>query len=128
MIRGIGAQRERTRFFRAARGFGASGGYLLAGHILPETSGVLLTQAAILVPAVCARGNDVVIFGIGRPEPVPELGNMLASLQHYNVWSRIGGCTYLRWQWCRSSGYLVLASLLQQRSRTAKIEEARSGV
>jgi peptide/nickel transport system permease protein len=50
MVRGIVLSAKERDFVRAARGFGASGAYLLRRHILPETAGALLTQAAILVP------------------------------------------------------------------------------
>ena len=129
MIRGIVLSARERDFVRAARGFGASSGYLLRKHILPETSGVLLTQAAILVPQFVLAEMTLSFLGLGVPEPVPSWGNMLASLQHYNVlvsywWMYLPALAMVPF----FLGYLVLASLLQQRSGTAKIEEARSGV
>src|SRR6059058_3540698 len=50
LVRGVVLSAKERDFVRAARGFGATDGYLLRRHILPETSSVLLTQAAILVP------------------------------------------------------------------------------
>jgi len=129
MVRGIVLSAKERDFVRAARGFGASGSYLLRRHILPETSGVLLTQAAILVPQFVLAEMTLSFLGLGVPEPVPSWGNMLASLQHYNVlvsywWMYLPALAMVPF----FLGYLVLASLLQQRSGTAKIEEARSGV
>src|SRR5258708_6472047 len=50
LVRGIVLSAKERDFVRAARGFGASDMYLFRRHILPETSSVLLTQAAILIP------------------------------------------------------------------------------
>src|SRR5205814_7425881 len=50
LVRGVVLSAKERDFVRAARGFGATDGYLLRRHILPATSSVLLTQAAILVP------------------------------------------------------------------------------
>ena len=85
MVRGIVLSAKERDFVRAARGFGASGGYLLRRHILPETMSVVLTQAAILVPQFVLAEMTLSFVGLGVPEPVPSWGNMLASLQHYNV-------------------------------------------
>ncbi len=129
MVRSIVLSAKERDFVRAARGFGASGSYLLRRHILPETVGVLLTQAAILVPQFVLAEMTLSFLGLGVPEPLPSWGNMLASLQHYNVlvsywWMYLPALAMVPF----FLGYLVLASLLQQSSGTAKIEEARSGV
>ena len=129
MVRGIVLSAKERDSVRAARGFGASGSYLLRRHILPETSGVLLTQAAILVPQFVLAEMTLSFLGLGVPEAVPSWGNMLASLQHYNVlvsywWMYLPALVMVPF----FVGYLMLASLLQQYSGKAKIEEARSGV
>jgi peptide/nickel transport system permease protein len=72
-------------FVRAARGFGAPDGYLLLRHILPETSGVLLTQAAILVPQYVLAEMTLSFLGLGVPQPLASWGNLLANLQQYSV-------------------------------------------
>jgi peptide/nickel transport system permease protein len=129
MVRGIVLSAKERDFVRAARGFGASGGYLLRRHILPETAAVLLTQAAILVPQFVLAEMTLSFLGLGVPEPLPSWGNMLASLQHYNVlvsywWMYLPALAMVPF----FLGYLVLASLLQESSGTAKIEAAPSGV
>ena len=50
LIRGVVLSAKERDFVRAARGFGASGAYLLRKHVVPQTTSVVLTQAAILVP------------------------------------------------------------------------------
>src|SRR5436190_1470180 len=50
LVRGVALSARARNFVSAARGFGATDLYLLCRHIFPETFGVLLTQAALLVP------------------------------------------------------------------------------
>lgn len=85
LVRGVVLSAKERDFVRAARGFGASDGYLLRHHILPATSSVLLTQAAILVPQFVLAEMTLSFLGLGVPEPVPSWGNLLASLQQYSV-------------------------------------------
>jgi peptide/nickel transport system permease protein len=129
MVRGIVLSAKERNFVRAARGFGASGGYLLRRHLLPETGSVVLTQAAILVPQFVLAEMTLSFLGLGVPEPVPSWGNLLASLQHYNVlasywWMYLPAFAMVPF----FLGYLVLASLLQGDRRATKIEEAPAGV
>ena len=85
LVRGVVLSAKERDFVRAARGFGASDGYLLRRHIVPETRGVLLTQAAILVPQFVLAEMTLSFLGLGIPEPVPSWGNLLAMLQQYSV-------------------------------------------
>jgi peptide/nickel transport system permease protein len=129
LVRGIVLSAKERDFVRAARGFGASGGYLLCRHILPETAGVVLTQVAILVPQFVLAEMTLSFLGLGMPEPVPSWGNMLASLQNYNVlvsywWMYLPVVAMVPF----FLGYLVLTSVLQESSGAAKIEVAPSGV
>ncbi len=129
MVRGIVLSAKERAFVRAARGFGASGGYLLRRHILPETASVALTQAAILVPQFVLAEMTLSFLGLGVPEPVPSWGNMLASLQHYNVlvsywWMYLPALAMVPF----FLGYLALASLLQGSYGTSKMDEALGGV
>ena len=85
LVRGVVLSARTRDYVAAARGFGGSDLYLLRRHILPETFGVLLTQAALLVPLYVAAEATLSFFGLGVSEPVPSWGNMLATLQHYSV-------------------------------------------
>ena len=85
LVRGVVLSTRTRNYVSAARGFGGSNLYLLARHILPETFGVLLTQAALLIPLYVAAEATLSFFGLGVSEPVPSWGNMLAGLQHYSV-------------------------------------------
>jgi peptide/nickel transport system permease protein len=85
LVRGLVLSSRNRNYVLAARGFGASDLYLLRRHILPELSGVLLTQASLLVPRYIAAEVTLSFFGLGVNEPVPSWGNMLSTLQPYSV-------------------------------------------
>jgi peptide/nickel transport system permease protein len=115
LIRGIVLSAKERDFVRAARGFGASHAYLLNRHILPQTYGVVLTQAAILIPQYVLAEMTLSFLGLGVPEPVPSWGNLLSSLQQYSV--------LMSYWWMYAPavamipfflGYLRVASLLQE--------------
>lgn len=125
LVRGIVLSARERDFVRSARGFGASGAYLLRRHILPQTSGVLLTQAAILVPQFVLAEMTLSFLGLGVPEPVPTWGSLLASLQQYSVlvsywWMYLPALAIVPF----FLGYLALANLLQQNGGAYKIESA----
>jgi peptide/nickel transport system permease protein len=85
LVRGLVLSARNRNYVLAARGFGGSDFYLLRRHILPETFGVLLTQAALLIPRYIAAEVTLSFFGLGVNEPVPSWGNMLSTLQQYSV-------------------------------------------
>jgi len=85
LVRGVVLSSRNRNFVLAARGFGATDFYLLRRHILPEVSGLLLTQAALLVPRYIAAEVTLSFFGLGVNEPTASWGNMLGTLQQYSV-------------------------------------------
>jgi peptide/nickel transport system permease protein len=122
LVRGVVLSAKERDFVRAARGFGATDGYLLRRHILPETSSVVLTQAAILVPQFVLAEMTLSFLGLGVPEPVPSWGSLLASLQQYSVlvsswWMYAPALAIVPF----FLGYLGLASALQQDTGAEKI-------
>jgi peptide/nickel transport system permease protein len=124
LVRGVVLSVKERDFVRAARGFGASDFYLLRRHIFPETASVLLTQAAILVPQFVLAEMTLSFLGLGVPEPLSSWGNLLATLQQYNVlvsywWMYLPALAIVPF----FLGYLHLASALQQRIGAYKIEE-----
>jgi peptide/nickel transport system permease protein len=127
LVRGVVLSAKERDFVRAARGFGATHGYLWRRHILPETSSVLWTQAAILVPQFVLAEMTLSFLGLGVPEPAPSWGNLLSSLQQYSVlvsywWMYLPALAMVPF----FLGYLGLASSLQEQGEAYKIE--RRGV
>jgi peptide/nickel transport system permease protein len=127
LVRGVVLSVKERDFVRAARGFGASDFYLLRRHILPETASVLLTQAAILVPQFVLAEMTLSFLGLGVPEPMSSWGNLLATLQQYNVlvsywWMYLPALAIVPF----FLGYLSLATALQERTSPYKMEEKTS--
>jgi peptide/nickel transport system permease protein len=85
LVRGVVLSARERGYVLAARGFGASPLYLVRRHIAPQTIGLLLTQAALLIPQYILAEVTLSFLGLGVSEPVPSWGNMLAALQQYHV-------------------------------------------
>src|SRR5712691_3779748 len=122
LVRGVVLSVRTRNSVLAGRGFGGSDFYLLRRHILPETFGVLLTQAALLVPQYVAAEATLSFFGLGISEPVPSWGNMLSTLQQYNVlvsygWLLAPACALV----VTSVMYWLLADALHSRLKSHSI-------
>jgi len=120
LVRGVALSVRERNYVLAARGFGASDLYLLRRHIAPATAGVLLTQAALLVPQYVLAEVTLSFLGLGVSEPVPSWGNMLTALQRYHVLSAYW------WMWVPGIAlvpvflaYFVLSEALHDRAAPA---------
>jgi peptide/nickel transport system permease protein len=85
LIRGVVLSARERGYVLAARGFGASSVYLIRRHILPQTRGVVLTQATVLIPLYILAEVTLSFLGLGVGEPVPSWGNMLAEARQYHA-------------------------------------------
>jgi peptide/nickel transport system permease protein len=85
LIRGVVLSVKERKHLLAARSFGASDLYLVRCHILPEIRGLLLTQAALLIPQYVLAEVTLSFLGLGVGEPAPSWGGILATLQQYHV-------------------------------------------
>jgi peptide/nickel transport system permease protein len=126
LVRGVVLSAKERDYVRAARGFGASDAYLLWRHILPETSGVLLTQAAILIPQYVLAEMTLSFLGLGVPEPAASWGNLLGNLQQYDVlvsywWMYLPALAIVPF----FLAYLGLASALQECMNTVGAQHWR---
>lgn len=102
LVRGIALSGRERGYVTAARGFGASNFYLLRRHVLPQAAGVVLTQAALLIPQYILAEVTLSFLGLGVGEPAPSWGAMLSNLQQYNV------LVSYWWLWCPA---LILLAL-----------------
>ncbi len=87
LIRGVVLSAKESAYVETARGFGAGGFYLLRRHILPETYGVALTQAALLLPRYILAEITLSFLGLGVGEPAASWGNLLSPLRQVQVLS-----------------------------------------
>jgi peptide/nickel transport system permease protein len=122
LVRGIVLSARNRNYVLASRGFGASDVHILRHHVLPHTYGVLLTQAALLVPQYVVAEVTLSFFGLGLAEPMPSWGNLLAPLQQYNVlvsywWMFAPGLALMVF----SLGYLAVANTLQKQLQSPSI-------
>jgi peptide/nickel transport system permease protein len=85
LVRGIVLSGKERGYVLAARGFGGSNFYLMRQHLVPQTYGVLLTLATLLIPQYILAEIALSFLGLGVGEPVPTWGNMLSTLQQYDV-------------------------------------------
>jgi peptide/nickel transport system permease protein len=85
LIRGVVLSARARDYVLAARSAGGSDPYLLRRHVLPQVSGIALTQAALLVPQYVLAEVTLSFFGLGVGEPVASWGNMLSGLNRYHV-------------------------------------------
>ena len=122
LVRGIVLSARSRKYVIASRGFGASDVYILRHHVLPQTYGTLLTQAAVLVPQYVIAEVTLSFFGLGLSEPMPSWGNLLANLQQYNVlvsyWWMFAPALALV---LISLGYLAVANAFHERLQSGSI-------
>jgi peptide/nickel transport system permease protein len=85
LIRGIVLSAKERAYVLAAQGFGAAPLYVLRRHVLPQTYGVVLTQAGLLIPQFILAEVTLSFLGLGVGEPDASLGSMLGTLQQYHV-------------------------------------------
>jgi peptide/nickel transport system permease protein len=85
LVRGVVLSAKQREFVQAARGFGASDFYLIRRHVLPQASGVLLMQAALLVPQYVIAEVTMSFLGLGVSEPAASWGLMLTGVRHYHA-------------------------------------------
>ena len=111
LIRGIVLTAKERDFVLAARAMGASDFHILRKHILPQTYGIILTLAALLVPQFILAEVTLSFLGLGVGEPIPSWGNLLAELQTYRVltsywWMYLPACAlvllFLAYHWASS--------------------------
>lgn len=122
LVRGVVLSARERDYVCAARGFGASDIYLLRRHVLPQTFGLLLTQAALLVPQYILAEVTLSFLGLGVGEPVASWGNLLSSLQRYDVlasywWMYLPGLALLPFFF----GYTALAHALHEEVKAVTI-------
>jgi len=85
LVRGMVLTARHRDHVIAARAFGATDMYLLWRHVLPQTTGIVLTQLAVLIPRYILAEVTLSFFGLGVSEPVPSWGNMLTAAQRLDV-------------------------------------------
>ena len=76
-VRAIVAAERRRDYAAAAVSLGSGHGRLLFRHLLPATTGFLLVQATLLLPAFILAEATLSYVWLGFAEPTPSWGSML---------------------------------------------------
>jgi peptide/nickel transport system permease protein len=76
-VRAIVSSERHSAYAEAARAAGASSWRVLTCHLIPATRGYVLTQAALLFPAVVVAEATLSFVGLGLPDTVPSWGTAL---------------------------------------------------
>lgn len=80
IVRGAALSLREREFVLAAVALGASDARILLRHLLPNLTGLILTQAALAAPGFILAEVTLSYLGLGVPEPLPSWGGMLASV------------------------------------------------
>jgi peptide/nickel transport system permease protein len=118
LIRGVVLSVKQRKHLLAAKSFGASDLYLLRCHILPEIRGLVLTQAALLIPQYVLAEVTLSFLGLGVGEPTPSWGGILAALQQYHV-------LVSKW-WMFFPGLILIPVILSYGMLSNSLQENRS--
>jgi ABC-type dipeptide/oligopeptide/nickel transport system permease subunit len=97
-VRSLALTLKEQQFVEAARTVGTSNGRIIIRHLMPNTWGLVLVQAALNVAFIIGAEAVLSIFGLGVNEPVPDLGNMLNDGTAYmdaNGWGLFFPCLFL---------------------------------
>jgi len=82
IFRGTARALMQREFMAAARALGASRRYLIYRHLWPNLQPLVWTYFAFLFIAAALAEVSLSMIGLGIPEPLPSLGNMLAVLRN----------------------------------------------
>ncbi|MDX2041605.1 MAG: ABC transporter permease [Acidobacteriota bacterium] len=80
IVRGATLGLREREFVQAAIALGASDARIIVRHLLPNLTGLILTQAALAAPSYILAEVSLSYLGLGVPEPLPSWGGMLASV------------------------------------------------
>jgi dipeptide transport system permease protein len=90
LVRGQVLQLKELEFVQAARALGASTGWILKKHLIPNTMGPILVNVTLTVPQAIFSEATLSFLGLGIPAPKASWGTMasdsLSSLLIGNVY------------------------------------------
>jgi ABC-type dipeptide/oligopeptide/nickel transport system permease subunit len=81
-VRGVTLSMRQREHVEAARALGASDSRILARHILPLTSSIVLVSSSLGVASTIITESSLSFLGLGVQPPTPSWGNMLSNALH----------------------------------------------
>lgn len=85
VIRGQVLSLKEREFVEAARVMGANPFYIIARHILPQTSTYIIISATLAVPGFIVAESVLSLIGLGIQQPDPSWGNMLSLATNASI-------------------------------------------
>ncbi len=79
LVRGEFLRLRAQDFVLAARSVGASGGRIMARHLLPNTLAIIIVQATLWLSFAILVESSLSFLGLGAQPPTPSWGGMLAD-------------------------------------------------
>lgn len=79
LVRGQVLQLRESEYSMAAESLGASKGWILKRHILPNTLGPILVNVTLTIPRAIFAEATLGFLGLGLQQPRPSLGNLANS-------------------------------------------------
>ena len=89
----------------AAKGFGASSGYVMFREILPNLVAPIVVYMTLIIPSNILFEAALSFFGIGIPQSTPSLGQMIADATNNSLF------TYAWWMMVFPGAVLLLITL-----------------
>lgn len=86
IIRGQVLSLREKEFVDAARGIGASNGYIMFRELLPNMYGPILVYSTLIIPTNILFEAALSYLGVGIPLPNPSWGNMLSDATGSNLY------------------------------------------
>lgn len=102
LVRAVVLSSKERDYVLAAKGFGAGTGYLLARHVLPETTPVVLTYLSVAIPQYIAAEATLSFLGLGFSGAIPSWGGLIAALSSLEV------LTWYWWMWAPALAFGVI--------------------
>lgn len=78
IVRSEALQRREEPYMRAAKNAGASSGWAIRRHLLPNVSNSLITAATLTIPSIILAEAAIAFLGLGDPQ-VPSWGRLIAD-------------------------------------------------
>ncbi|MBT9258753.1 MAG: ABC transporter permease [Clostridiales bacterium] len=92
-------------FVTAARAAGASSGYIIRKHLVPNSMAPVLVSATLSVAGTIILEASLSFLGLGVQQPIPSWGNMLEAATNWRV------LTLYWWQWM-PPGFMIFLTAL----------------
>lgn len=85
VIRGQVLSIKEREFVEAARSLGANPFYIIARHILPQTTTYIIISATLKIPSFIVAESVLSLIGLGIQQPDPSWGNLLSLATNASI-------------------------------------------